>query len=190
MRSALFDALKPSYVDHYCVTCVRDLPEEEVLSRLGMADAAKGPLCTPRGAVECFPPELPAVRVCRNGRWTFLIDVMPHGRTFDVLSDLSKGTEVVAVWQLIAAGTKAAHARDGRLLGTFDSWHFGPAEGEDPSRLNGALAGVGFFAEGAWESEDFEGWVMVPAALEREFGLDLPAELVSGPLLTVRLPEL
>jgi hypothetical protein len=68
--------------DQYCLTCVRGLSQAEVLSRLAVTDREPYPRCTGDEAVERFGIEVPAVRVCRSGDWTFLLDVDPHGRTF------------------------------------------------------------------------------------------------------------
>ncbi|PJE95838.1 hypothetical protein CUT44_21555 [Streptomyces carminius] len=181
-HSVLFEAIKHSYRDQYGLTCVRGLPQDEVLSRLGVTPQAPYPHCTVQEAVERFGPDVPAVRVCRSGQWTFLLDVQPHGRVFDrdVLAPLSVGTEAVSAWHLLSSTTMAAHARDGEILAVYDDWTFEPPKGPFPERLNRALESVGFFTE-AEESDDWDALPMILAALEREFDLSLSADAVNGP---------
>lgn len=110
--------------DHFGITCVRGSSLDEVLSRLGVADQAPYPLCTPEEALQCFgwDEQTPAVRVCRSGEWIFLLDVDAHGRSLEpsVLSGLSMGTEAVSVWYQMAGTTRIVHARDGKIMADFD----------------------------------------------------------------------
>ena len=128
-----------------------------------------------------------------HGRWTFLIDVEPHGLFLEpeVLTRLSVGTEAISVWNVLAGTVHVAHAVDGRMQATYNAWTFQPPEGVSPERLDQMLRAVGFFSEIQEEATEEDEWTsaeMVLAALERGFGLELPAEMVSGPMLTVGLP--
>ncbi|WP_139141064.1 DUF6461 domain-containing protein [Streptomyces qinglanensis] len=182
------------HLESFGITCVRGLTPDEVLSRLGVADQAPYPQFTEEDAIEQFGHgfELPAVRVCASGGWTFLLDVDDHGRLLQtpVLTRLSRGTEAVSVWKLLSHTTEVSHARDGELLAEFSAWMFEPAEGADPVRLNRALTEVGFFVDENWQSDDWFAPEMALLALEREFGLALSPELARGPLPTVSLPHL
>ncbi|WP_139141065.1 DUF6461 domain-containing protein [Streptomyces qinglanensis] len=182
------------HLESFGITCVRDLTPDEVLSRLGVADQAPYPQFTDEAAMGQFGHgfELPAVRVCASGGWTFLLDVEAHGRLLQspVLTRLSRGAEAVSVWKLLSHTTQVSHARDGELLAEFDAWMFEPAEGADPVRLNHALSKVGFFVDEDSDSDDCSDPEMALLALEREFGLALSPELARGPLPTVSLPHL
>ncbi|MFH9859360.1 DUF6461 domain-containing protein [Streptomyces sp. NPDC017202] len=181
--------------DHFGITCVRGSSLDEVLSRLGVADQAPYPLCTPEEALQCFgwDEQTPAVRVCRSGEWIFLLDVDAHGRLLQpsVLSGLSMGTEAVSVWYQMAGTTRIVHARDGEIMADFDAWAVHMTTGADTSRLCSALADVGFFPE---DEDDFDDdWspsVMALVALERAFGLTLSPGVAKGALPTVSLQHL
>ncbi|OMI35347.1 DUF6461 domain-containing protein [Streptomyces sparsogenes] len=190
-HSLLFDALWDSYRDQYGLTCVRDTSESEVLARLGVTDGAPLPRLTVQEAMARFGLEMPAVRLCVSGRWNFLLDVDPHGKTFDprAMSRLSVGTEVVSAWYMLAGTVRVAYAYDGRVLATYRDFMCKPAEGTDPGRLNRALDSVGFFSEEFEESDDWDPAEMALAAIEREFAMALAPEVVNGPLATVSLPE-
>ncbi|PJE95788.1 hypothetical protein CUT44_21260 [Streptomyces carminius] len=181
-------------LDHFGLTCVRDLSPDEVLSRLGVTDRAPYPHYTPQEAIQRLGHghENPAARVCHSGEWTFLLDVDDHGvllRT-PVLTRLSMGTEAVSIWKLLDSTTRIAHASNGELMAHYDDWMFEPAKGTDPSRLNRALAAIGFFREENEESDEWSAPEMALLALEREFGLVLPSEVSRGPLPTVGLRHL
>ncbi|MEK8170740.1 hypothetical protein NKH77_17640 [Streptomyces sp. M19] len=66
-RSALFDTIRDCYGDQYGLTWVRDLPEAEVLTRLGVDGSASYPRRTAREAVARLGFDTPAVRVGRSG---------------------------------------------------------------------------------------------------------------------------
>ncbi|MFJ4153007.1 DUF6461 domain-containing protein [Streptomyces galbus] len=181
-------------LDLFGLTCVRGLPVDEVLSRLQAASQAPYPAFTVEEAIRHFGHgfEAPAVRLCESRGWVYLLDVEAHGRLLQtpVLTRLSVGTEAVSVWKLLDSTTQIAHARGGELLARFDAWTFEPAEGDDPSRLNGALTEVGFFLEENWESEEWSAPAMSLLVLEQEFGLVLPPEIAHGPLPAVSLKHL
>ena len=102
LTSQLHDAL--GTWDQYGLTCVRDVQVSEVVRRLGVTAGTATPKCTVEEAREAFPPFpylphppyilVPAVRIGAHGRWTFLIDVEPHGLLLEpeVLTRLSAGT--------------------------------------------------------------------------------------------------
>ncbi|MEU7467415.1 DUF6461 domain-containing protein [Streptomyces sp. NPDC044984] len=180
--------------DHFGITCVRGLSPDEVLSRLDVTDQAPYPLCTPDEAFQRFGwgHETPAARVCRSGEWTFLLDVDAHGRLLQssVLTRLSADAEAVSVWHLLAGTTRIAHARDGELLIELDAWAQHLTKGTDPSRVNRALDGVGFFREDDDDHDDWAWSEMALVALEREFGLTLSPDVAGGALPTVGLQHL
>lgn len=207
-RPALADCVP---LDAFGVTCVRGPARAEVLDRLTAGgSAAPHPRCTGQEAGERFGigPDRPAVRVCAEGEWTFLIDVAGHGLLTEPaeISRLSTGGEAVSVHKVLDGHTVVSHARDGVLLAHIDDWAVHLTSGADPSRMNRALTTAGFFRYGEWEdgvgddgedtgSEEYdEGWV-VPSfaalvAFEQEFGAHLTPETVAGPLPTVDLTHL
>ncbi|NJP99948.1 hypothetical protein HCK00_05195 [Streptomyces sp. PLAI1-29] len=166
-----------------------------MLSRLGVTDQAPYPLCTPDEALQRFEWDkgIPAARVCYGGEWTFLLDVCAHGRLLQpsVLTRLSLGTEAVSVWHPLTGSTRIAHACDGALMASFDTWAVHLTDGQDVSRLNRALADAGFFPE---DDEDYpDDWTDSAAALvvlEREFGLELSPQVAKGALPAVSLQHL
>ncbi|MFE7440918.1 DUF6461 domain-containing protein [Streptomyces chartreusis] len=181
-------------LDLFGITCVRCAPPDEVLSRLDVADLDSHPQFTEEEAIQHFGHgfETPAVRVYSSEGWTILLDVEAHGSLLQapVLTGLSVGAEALSVWKLLDATTQISHARDGELLAHFNAWTFEPAEGIDPSRLNRALTDVGLFLDKNWESGEWSVPGMALLAVEQEFGLVLPAEIVRGPLPTVSLQHL
>jgi hypothetical protein len=189
MRSALFECVP---WDHYCVTCVRALSQDEILARLGVADQDPFPRYTPGDAASHFHLDVPVVQVHHKGGWTFLFEVNSHlGSTFEpqMLARLSEGTEAVSAHNILDGTAMAAHARDGQLLARYTDWHFEPPSGTDPTRLSRTLVNVGFFRD---EDIDYDEWnpaEMVLVALEREFDLTVSPSIVNGPLLTVVLPH-
>ncbi|MEK8172990.1 hypothetical protein NKH77_40280 [Streptomyces sp. M19] len=62
----MFEAVRDCYDDQYGLTWVRDLPEAEVLARLGVDGTASHPRYTVREAKERFGWDTPAVRVGRS----------------------------------------------------------------------------------------------------------------------------
>jgi len=189
LRSKLYSCVAD---DQYCVTCVRGLPLDEVLARLGVPGQEPHPQHTSLGAARHFGYGVPVLRVHTDGDWTLLFEVDPNlaDEAFQVqtLSRLSVGTEAVCAQKLLDSTAKVTHARDGEILATYVDWDFTPAKGVDPSRLNRALSEVGFFYG---ESEDFDDWnasEKVLLAVEREFGISVSPDVVNGPLPTVRIP--
>ncbi|MDN3354445.1 DUF6461 domain-containing protein [Actinomadura sp. DC4] len=189
LRSKLYSCVAS---DHYCVTCVRGLPPDEVPARLGVSGQGPHPQYTSLEAARHFGYGVPVVRVHAGGDWTLLLEVNPNitDAAFQkqLLSRLSVGTEAVCVQKLMDSTAKATHARDGEVLATYLDWDFTPAKGPDPSRLNRGLSEVGFFQDG---SEDYDHWnpaEMVLLAVEREFEISVFPDIVNGPLPTVRIP--
>jgi hypothetical protein len=202
LTSQVSDAL--GRYDQYGLTCVRDVPVDEVLRRLGVPAGTVPQMCTEAEAQVAFPAQpfldappyvrVQAERIGVHGRWTFLIDVEPHGLLLEpeLLTRLSVGTEAISAWYVMSSTVHVAYAVDGRMQATFNSWTFQPPSGDTPERLDQMLRTVGCFSEIQEEAIEEEEWTdsqMVLAALERGFGLELPAEMVSGSMLTVGLPR-
>ncbi|MFB9351538.1 DUF6461 domain-containing protein [Streptomyces heliomycini] len=188
MASTLFDVLGDEW---FCMAAVRGLGEADVLARLGAAGSDPLPQCPIDGVAEHFSPDSWAVRVyCPDGsRWAYVLDAFPQvGVPFrkPVLKELSRGTEAVSVWQLLAGATRVAHARDGEILALFDSGRFDPASGKEPDRLNRALERAGFFLDEP--DDDFSDPAAALEAVESEFGLAVDPREVAGPLPTVVVP--
>jgi hypothetical protein len=175
--------------DQYCVICVRGVSTDEVIARLGVVGQEPHPRFTPDEAVRQGAVGIPALRIHAAGDWTLLFEVDPNGtdEAFQagMLSRLSVGTEVVCAQQLMAGTAKVTHVRDGVILATYVDWHFTPATGADPGRLNEALRDAGFFSEENAELDEWNPAEMVLLAVERAFGIEVSPDAVNGALPTV-----
>ncbi|NJQ17122.1 DUF6461 domain-containing protein [Streptomyces bohaiensis] len=198
IRPALADCVP---LDVFGVTCVRGPAGAEVLDRLAAGSGATShPRCTAQEALDRFGhgPDRPAVRVCAQGAWTFLIDVAGHGLLTEPAetSRLSVGGEAVSVHKVLDGHTVVSHAHAGVLLAHIDAWAVHLTSGADPFRMNRALATAGFFRYGQdlWSEEhDEEPEVPSVAALmafEEEFGARLTPGTAAAPLPTVDLTHL
>ncbi len=169
---------------------MRSWPGSEFPTAPPVLPSPPGPLLTGFLTITKNPRQ--ATQIGIHGEWAFIFDVAAHGRTSapDVLRSLSRDAEVLSVRKILMSTTLITHARNGKILSSFNSWTFQPPEGEDPAPLTEALHSVGFFTEVQEEAMEEAEWsdsTMVLLALERGFGVDLPPDLRSRPLITVPL---
>ncbi|GAB2585823.1 hypothetical protein Aab01nite_52400 [Paractinoplanes abujensis] len=184
---------------NFCLTFVRGLEPDEVIERLGGADpvpvrgsgralSGAGPIRTwvdERGAEH--PTELDYVAVTRAGDWAMIIE--PNGFLCtgdEVVRVLSAGGEMVSLYFNENTTPQFSFALDGRRIVVFDPGHPPGRYGDDPGRLDGLLAELGFVTAAApddelWAEEyDEEYLERALALMERITGVRWDADFLAN----------
>ncbi|RAQ93923.1 hypothetical protein A4R35_00160 [Thermogemmatispora tikiterensis] len=167
------------------------------------ADPASAQVLTRDEAWAQLPaPSAAWLRAGQAGEWAvLLVSQQPPAdwQQWQWLQELAAETELIELSRHFTRGLcfdQLAYAVNGELVTAFDPVHPASRHGQDPDRLVEAMRQVGLRVtvpseEEAEAERDQDAPTPELAALElltRALGIQLPAAVVEGPLLTVRVP--
>jgi hypothetical protein len=167
------------------MTFVRGTDERAVLAGLGV---------DPDDAILPADPEFsstPGITIIRSGDWLLALEdsAWPRGRRLDVLSRLSAGTEVVAIYEDIGKlNHEFAHAADGEIISAVTTVMPPSWGGTQPGRLRSLAEELGMGHEdGSPGSDDYDlgDLEILLLVAEVAFGLSLDEADLNSPMLKV-----
>jgi hypothetical protein len=163
--------------DSYCVSCIRQVPPEDALIRLGGDAVTRSTLAEAVSSAGSFDAGYRRMAVAAlAGDWSVLLEVHGiEGSRPEVLRALSRGTEVYSAFSTVGPSI-VSFAADGELVTAFDPRGTYRRWGRDPERLTGPIA-----------DED----VVDPLAfLERVTGVTVSRALFTGTLAATAVTPL
>jgi hypothetical protein len=186
------------FTDHwlrqaFCFSLVRGLDEAEVLRRLG-AERSQPRRLTLDEAAELSAsfhagyPQL--VQAARVGGWSVAIeDNGWEGARPEVLRALSRGTQVVSVYQNVNAHSRFSYAADGVVLVGFEPLFPQRRWGSRPDLLLPLMRAAGL--DPGWRQPPYGTVDLAALALaERLTGVHLDAAMLDGPLTAAEVTPL
>ncbi|MER5624846.1 DUF6461 domain-containing protein [Streptosporangium sp. NPDC002544] len=147
--------------DIYCVSFIRDLSPAEVLTRLGAEPDSIEKVTFDEldervmaNIQETDGLEAGHVGVTSFDGWTLLVEPWGGwGALREVLTELSRGTEMVSVCRNDYASHMFGYAIDGDVITNFMLERLKDREGSDPSRLTASMRAVGLDPDHALEDD-------------------------------------
>jgi hypothetical protein len=181
-----------------CLTFVRDISEEHLISEFGM-DPSAAVMMPEDEAVTAYVPDIkspprPWIRVGEAGSWTFAIEyVSIMGFVDEVGLRASLGTEAAVFAWTPKPNHDVFYLRDSVTVTQFESGIWWERFGSDPDVFLPAMRQLGFQTEQPQlprsRAEILADPDPIIASLELltlALGIQVSGELARGPLLTVR----
>ncbi|MGW1883651.1 DUF6461 domain-containing protein [Streptomyces sp. NPDC001970] len=179
----------PELTEAYCLTLVRGLAPEELLTRLGAADRGVRMTGT-RGLVEAAHEawdggDSQFVGVTTSQGWALMIEPNGYVGTLDeVLSPLSRGSELVSHFRNINAADYVNWFVDGELRLNFEPLFAYARYGADPDGSVEEMSAAGLDVRDPQNQVDDDDFALTTAATfafaERLTGVRITPELLDG----------
>jgi uncharacterized protein DUF6461 len=161
----------------WCLTCVRQIPAEDLLSAIGATADTEAQWDAGQAQVEAYRLGGAGVRVASSEDWSVLIELQSlKGADGQWLQEISRGREAVCFYHSGSGMEMFAYAVDGVVVTEFEPAIPVRRSGADPDRLVSEMRAVGIDPDPAPSDGDLG--LAVLRLVERVTGVRLTSELV------------